>query len=202
MESKIYELHEGIQLSGNLLDDFIESRGERAKQIYDSIERYISKRFGGKDFDTEDVMQQLKIKAWESKDKYNPECRLESWLFSIAYNLSVDYLRKNKSGIRRRSFNTGSFDLFGFNIPDKSPNHEYIVEENESKGKLLGKLREGVDRLPNLFKEPLLLVYYSGLKFKDAAEVLDIPQGTLKSRLHKGLNLLRYSLEEEVKRAA
>ena len=55
-------------------------------------------------------------------------------------------------------------------------------------------VRRAVDRLPEPFRQVLLLVYYQGLKYREAAEVLSIPVGTVKSRLHAAIRKLEQSL--------
>ena len=63
-----------------------------------------------------------------------------------------------------------------------------------SSGGREGTVRRAVDRLPDTLRQVLLLVYYQGLKYREAAEVLSIPVGTVKSRLHAAIRRLEQSL--------
>ena len=58
-------------------------------------------------------------------------------------------------------------------------------------------VRDAIDSLPETHKQVVLLIYYQGLKFREAAEVLDIPVGTVKSRFHGALLKLNKSLAEK-----
>ena len=62
---------------------------------------------------------------------------------------------------------------------------------------LFKRVRAAVARLPDLLRQAVILVYFQGLKYQDAADILDIPVGTVMSRLHRGRRILKRQLAEE-----
>jgi RNA polymerase sigma-70 factor (ECF subfamily) len=120
------------------------------------------------------------------------------WLYTVATNQAIDLQRRNHrhtslSLDRQKQGNSrvdgSECDTLGSTVPAPSdgggPSDAAIATENAE------KVRRAVDCLPDAQRQVLLLVYYQGLKYREAADVLSIPVGTVKSRLHaaiQGLN--------------
>ncbi len=173
------------------------SRGDR--QAFDHLVcRYEKELFGylrnylGDAEMAEDVFQQTFLQVHLKCQKFEPGRRVRPWLYTVATNQAIDFQRRNR---RHRAVSldraiggdsgdeTGSLiDLL--DSEDASPAEEVTaIEQHE-------QVRQAVDELPEQTKQVVMLVYFQGLKYREAAEVLDIPVGTVKSRLHTAIQKL------------
>ncbi len=117
--------------------------------------------------DAEDAVQEAAIKAWRALAGYDPSCSLRSWWFAILRNCCRDLLR------RRRSRPVAvTMEHADFSAPAAAPDD------------LDGDLQEALDQLCEAHREILQLRYFGGCTYRELAEVLGIPAGTVMSRLH------------------
>jgi RNA polymerase sigma-70 factor, ECF subfamily len=131
--------------------------------------------------DVDDVFQETWIRVVRSAHRYDPEQRFSAWLFSIAWNLIKDrWLRRVASD---------DVDLSAMASPERSP------EERAMEADRAERVRDVVARLPERLAQAILLRYFEELSEKEVAERLGIPVGTVKSRIHHGLKLLRENNE-------
>jgi RNA polymerase sigma-70 factor (ECF subfamily) len=142
-------------------------------------------RFAGGRAAGEDLFQETFLQVHISADKFDVEKRFKPWLFTIGANKARDYLRKNKrqramslsAGVDRSQPDGPAFvDLMDAGLPKPSE----IVADDETRQ----RVRQAVDELPTHLKEVLLLAYFNQFPYKEVAEMLSIPLGTVKSRLH------------------
>jgi RNA polymerase sigma-70 factor (ECF subfamily) len=133
----------------------------------------------------------LKCRQFEQGRKVRP------WLYAVATNQAIDAQRRNRRhrmvSLSRRAPGTGQDDESGCLedvLGSQGPDPLAQVESSE----LQGQVRRSVDELPESLKEVLLLVYYQGLKYREAAQVLEIPVGTVKSRLHAAIGKLNQAI--------
>ncbi len=173
------------------------SRGDR--RAFDHlVHRYEKELFGylrnylGDAEMAEDVFQQTFLQVHLKCEKFEPGRRVRPWLYTVATNQAIDFQRRNR---RHRAVSldraiggdsgdeTGSLiDLL--DSENVSPAEEVTaIEQHE-------QVRQAVDELPEQTKQVVMLVYFQGLKYREAAEVLDIPVGTVKSRLHTAIQKL------------
>ena len=132
--------------------------------------------------DAEDVFQETWIRVVRSAHRYDPEQRFGAWLFAIAWNLVKDRWS-------RRAVMSEDVDLASMASPDRTP-EEHAVESDRAE-----RVRDVVARLPERLAQAILLRYFEDLSEKEVAERLGIPVGTVKSRIHHGLRLMRESDE-------
>ena len=136
--------------------------------------------------DAEDVAQQTFIKAFKNLAAYDPQYPFITWLFKIAHNSSIDFLRAKKPA----SVSIDDEDA-PLEIEDNSSSMQaqvsYSFSQTEAE-KLLGGL-------PTLYREVLLLQYREELSCKEIADVLGIPEGTVKVRLFRARTEMRKKLE-------
>lgn len=128
--------------------------------------------------DAEDVFQETWIRVVRSAHRYDPEQRFGAWLFAIAWNLV-----KDRWAARRVV--SDDVDLSALASLERSP-EERAVEADRAE-----RVRDVVARLPERLAQAILLRYFEELSEKEVAERLGIPVGTVKSRIHHGLRLLR-----------
>ncbi|MDR2346258.1 MAG: RNA polymerase sigma factor [Planctomycetaceae bacterium] len=187
----------------SLLLDFREIRQrelfeELVKRYEHDLFNYI-RRYVGDLESTEDVFQltfmqvYLKCEQFESGRKFRP------WLYAIATNKSIDLLRVRRRC--RKRFRLISIDDSGENetgmsisdtveskLPDPLSN---TINDEEAR-----RVRNAMERLPENLRQTLYLVYFQGLPYREAAEILGIPFGTIKSRLNQAINKLNSLLSK------
>ncbi len=142
-------------------------------------------RFTGNRHTAEDVFQEAFLQVYNSLESFDSSRRFKPWLFTIAANKARDLLRKNT---RRREaplsapINRGGpdgptfVDLMEADIP--LPDDEVRLKE------LQELVQDVVDSMPDHLREVLALAYFQKLAYKEVADVLGVPLGTVKSRLH------------------
>jgi RNA polymerase sigma-70 factor, ECF subfamily len=139
----------------------------------------------------EDLFQQTWLRVMERIRNYDPQRNFEGWLFALAHNLAIDFLRRHRmeslddplpSGDSRAEMLEGS-------VPGAL---EQLLTEERA-----GRLADAVAELPVTFREVLTLRFEEEMRLEEIAAVLALPLGTVKTRLHRALRHLRQSLGEE-----
>mgnify|MGYP006273987757 CR=1 FL=1 len=133
----------------------------------------------------EDLFQETFLQVYLSSDSFDPTRRFKPWLFTIAANKARDQLRKNKRRATvplTASVNRGEdggpefIDLMEADLPLPTQN----LEDAETRE----MVRDVMEALPDHLREVMLLAYFNRFAYKEIAEMLGIPLGTVKSRLH------------------
>ena len=132
----------------------------------------------------EDAAQEAFLKAWLRIDTYRPVSAFRNWLYRIAVNAARDTLRRQRETVR----------IDGLSLQGNTPDPAVAVAQKER----AGRVRAAVLALPPASREVIVLREYQGLSYREIADVLDIPQGTVMSRLNYARNRLRDSLAEEI----
>lgn len=131
----------------------------------------------------EDAAQDTFIQAWLRLQSYRPQASLRNWLYRIAVNTAIDMLRKEK-----RILPGAVEDL---SLKDSEPGPETLVANSEQ----TEMVQEAVLALPDASRAVLVLREFESLSYQEIAEALDIPVGTVMSRLNYARKLLREKLE-------
>ncbi len=133
----------------------------------------------------EEVLQDVMLAAWRAAGSFRGESKVLTWLLTIARNRATNTRRKRTlsavpltDAVEATSGDTGPL--------------ERLVRQGEYE-----KVRDKLNQLPAQQREVLVLVFYHQLSEAEVAEVLDIPAGTVKSRLHRGKEMLRRALQSE-----
>ena len=138
----------------------------------------------------EDCGQETMIRIWRNLDSYRGDCALESWVYRIAANCCMDFLRKKK---RDKSESVEPLREQGFDPADPSPGtEEQVVAEDEHR-----RLREAITQLPEEQREALILTQLQKVPYEEAALLLNISEGTVKSRVNRAKARLKEILSEE-----
>lgn len=158
------------------------------KELYGYLRNYL----GDAEL-AEDVFQQTFLQIYLKCDQFEPERKLRPWLYAVATNQAIDHQRHfgrhrmasldRRMGNKDEESDSGAF-IELFDSPDRGP-----VEESESHERA-GEIRRAVDDLPEQMRQVILLVYFQGLKYREAAHALGIPVGTVKSRIHGAVQKL------------
>jgi RNA polymerase sigma-70 factor (ECF subfamily) len=115
-------------------------------------------------------------------------------LYTIATNQAIDAQRRNRRHQLVSLDRTGGDDRDVGALIDLLISGETSPQEQTDEREQREALREALGQLPEPFRQVVMLVYYQGLKYREAAEVLSIPVGTVKSRLHSALAKLSEAL--------
>ena len=134
----------------------------------------------------EDAAQETFIQAWLRLRSFRPGTSLRSWLYRIAVNTAIDMLRKEK-----RILPGAVEDL---HLKDPQPGPEALAANSER----AATVQEAVLSLPDASRAVLILREYEGFPYQEIAEALDIPVGTVMSRLNYARKLLRDKLEVQL----
>lgn len=125
----------------------------------------------------EDLEQEVFIKIWKNQDKYTEKGSLKSWINTVAKNLSKDYLR---SASKRHSQNTVSDDEVVNAIQDTKVTPELKLQSKIRQKRII----KAIDNLKPKLKEVILLCDIEGMTYEQAASTLNVPIGTIKSRIY------------------
>ncbi|MGQ9618270.1 MAG: sigma-70 family RNA polymerase sigma factor [Candidatus Aminicenantia bacterium] len=137
-----------------------------------------------------DLAQEVFIKAFFSLNTYNPHYSFSTWIYKIASNLAIDFLRKRK----RKNFNTES-------LTDKEreieiPDNSLSPVSNFEKQMFYKKLEITLNQLPESLREFVILRDLNELSYNEISEIKNIPIGTVKNKIFRAREILRKLLEE------
>jgi RNA polymerase sigma-70 factor, ECF subfamily len=135
---------------------------------------------------SEDAAQETFIQAWIHLSSYRPQTSLRGWLFRIAVNAATDILRKEK-----RILPNALEDL---QLKDPQPGPEAILSQQER----TALVQKAVLSLPDASRAVLVLREYEEMSYHEIADALDIPIGTVMSRLNYARKLLKDKLEQKL----
>ncbi len=158
------------------------------RELYGYLRRYL-----GDESLAEDVFQNTFLQVYLKSDQYEAGRPFRPWLYTIATNQAIDSLRRGNRhqvlSLQQAAESAGSEDLPGLvnALQSRGPGPLDALSEQERRE----RVRASVDRLPELLRSVLVLAYYQGLKYREIAQILDIPVGTVKSRLHAALARLQ-----------
>jgi RNA polymerase sigma-70 factor, ECF subfamily len=146
--------------------------------------------------DAEDLVQDVMLRAYRFWDSFEPESNCKAWLFKILTNTFINQYQKTK---RHREVLTAA--MTEQEATDGVLVHEGALAQRDPEGILLDQsLSEDVSRaladLPADFRLAVVLCDVEGFSYKEIADIMDCPVGTVMSRLHRGRRLLRQSLRD------
>lgn len=145
------------------------------------------RRFLGRDDLAEDVFQTTFLQIHLKCGQFDPIRKFRPWLYAIATNAAIDAQRRAKrnrmTSLDHPAPDTPSRASWGDQLPSVSPDPAAISQSLEERNWLRG----AVESLGDSYGAVIHLVYFQGLKYREAAEILSIPVGTVKSRLHSAL---------------
>ena len=138
-----------------------------------------------------DLTQEVFIKVYSSLARYRSEFKFSTWIYKIAHNASVDYLRRNWT---REQAITSEVDGEEREMPvmsrKLSPEQEYAVEERRA------EIERVVRQLPAAYRELIILRHQHDLSYDEIAEVMTLPLGTVKNRLFRAREMMRQQFVE------
>ena len=153
------------------------------RELYSYLRRYL-----GSAEMAEDVFQATFLQVHLKCDRFDENRRFRPWLYTVATNQAIDAQRRNKRHRMvslDRSVSADNVDIGA--LVDLLEGNEKDPLENVSQLERGQWVQEALDGLSESMRSVVHLVYYQGMKYREAAEILDIPVGTVKSRLHAAI---------------
>lgn len=151
--------------------------------------------------DAEDLVQETLFKAYRAYDTFQAGTNLRAWLYRILTNTYINQYRKES----RRPTETDLEEVQDLYLyrrlgSEQATDLARSAEDILLDGLVESDIKEAVDSLPENFRLPVLLADLGGFSYKEIADILDIPIGTVMSRLHRGRKALQKALWEYAKR--
>ncbi|MFP6650099.1 MAG: sigma-70 family RNA polymerase sigma factor [Pirellulaceae bacterium] len=153
------------------------------RELYSYLRRYL-----GSAEMAEDVFQATFLQVHLKCDRFDENRRFRPWLYTVATNQAIDAQRRNKRHRMvslDRPVSADNVDIGA--LVDLLEGDERDPLENVSQLERGQWVQEALDGLSESMRSVVHLVYYQGMKYREAAEILDIPVGTVKSRLHAAI---------------
>jgi RNA polymerase sigma-70 factor (ECF subfamily) len=167
---------------------------EEALQLSDQVYR-VARRLAGSREEAEDLVQDTYARAFRSWQQYQPGTNLRAWLLRILTNLNIDRGRRVQRSPDMQPLEEGDYFLYNKleQTADGGSADEERVVERLSQDDIVTALAQ----VPHDFRDVIVLVDIGDFTYADAAQILDIPVGTVMSRLHRGRRILKRELAEE-----
>lgn len=166
---------------------------ERLVQRYSRHVYAIAYRLAGNEADARDLTQEAFIRVWRAWDRIDPDAGLEGWLYRIVANLHIDLLRRRR-GVRLHSLDEPLATQSGEvarERADPSADIEHAVLDTM----VDRRIQEALLRLSPDLRMVVVLADVEGYAYEEIAQMLGVPIGTVKSRLHRARRALRDRLE-------
>ena len=159
------------------------------KPLYFHVRKMIRKP----DF-AEDLVQDIFLKAFKSLKNYKNDYAFSTWLYRIATNHTIDYLRKKK------------LETLSINADDSDDTHAAIqladednfTDEPMIKRERKNKVREAIDQLPEKYREVILKRHIEEKSYQEISEEMDIPLGTVKAHIFRARELLYKYMKDTI----
>src|SRR5665213_4377834 len=167
---------------------------EEALELSDQVYR-VARRLVGSREEAEDLVQETYGRAFRSWQQYQPGTNLRAWLFRILTNLNIDRGRRVQRSPDTQPLEEGDYFLYNrleSTMPDENPDEERVIERLSQ-----NSVVEALAEVPHDFRDAIVLVDIGEFSYADAAQILDIPVGTVMSRLHRGRRILKKKLAEK-----
>jgi RNA polymerase sigma-70 factor, ECF subfamily len=165
---------------------------EDALALSDQVYR-VARHLVGSREEAEDLMQETYARAFRSWRSFQPGTNLRAWLLRILTNLNIDRGRRQQRTPDTQPLEEGDYFLYNrLEEANEGLTAEEQVVERLSQNDVVGALAQ----VPHDFRDVVVLVDIGDFTYADAAQILDIPIGTVMSRLHRGRRILKGAMAE------
>ena len=154
----------------------------------------VARHLAGSREDAEELVQETYARAFRSWRSFTPGTNLRAWLLRILTNLNIDRGRRKQRRPEQQPLEEG--DYFLYNKLEESTGDGNLEEERVVERLSQDGIVEALSAVPHDFRDVIVLVDIGDFSYQDAANILDIPIGTVMSRLHRGRRILKQELAE------
>ena len=167
---------------------------EDALALSDQVFR-VARHLSGSREEAEDLVQDTYARAFRSWRSFQPGTNLRAWLLRILTNLNIDRGRRSQRAPQTTPLEANDYYLY-----DKLAESDGAVTDEERVVERLSQddIVSALSAVPHDFRDVIVLVDIGDFSYQDAAHILDIPIGTVMSRLHRGRRILKRELAESV----
>ena len=152
--------------------------------------------------DAEDLVQETCLKAYRYYDRFEEGSNLRAWLFKILTNLFINRYRKESKVPSQVEYDEAEeFQLYGRMIESGAVTMGQSPEKQLFDSMVGADIERAIDDLPEDFRIVVVMAFIEGLSYEEIAAALDVPMGTVKSRLFRGRKLLQKALLERARQA-
>lgn len=155
----------------------------------------VALRMSGRPEDAFDLSQEAFLRVYRALPAFREESSFSTWLYRIVSNVCMDFARK-RAGRQKHESPLITSDDDGNDVVLEVPDLRYSPETQQENKELAAALAEGIARLSPMHRQILLLRDISGLSYQDIAEIFDLEEGTVKSRLSRAREKLRVFLAD------
>jgi RNA polymerase sigma-70 factor, ECF subfamily len=167
---------------------------EEALGLADQVYR-VARRLVGSREEAEDLVQDTYARAFRSWKSFTPGTNMRAWLLRILTNLNLDRGRRVQRTPDIQPLEEG--DYFLANKVAETSGEQALEEERVVERLSQDSIVHALSALPHDFRDVVVLVDIGDFSYADAAQILDVPIGTVMSRLHRGRRLLKQELAQE-----
>lgn len=161
--------------------------------LYQSRLYHVCYRMLGNKHEAEDITQEAFLRAYINLHTFDQKRKFSTWIFRIATNLCIDRIRKKKPDyhLDAQVPGTDGLDMYS----QIAASEELPVEQLE-KMEMQERLQYEISRLPDKYRSVIVLKYMEELPLQEISEILDLPLGTVKTRIHRGREALRKQMSQ------
>ena len=167
---------------------------DEALALADQVYR-VARRLVGSREEAEDLVQETYARAFRSWRSYTPGTNMRAWLLRILTNLNVDRGRRIQRSPQTQPLEEGDYYLA--NKLASSAGEEALEQEQVVERMSQDSIVKALAEIQPQFRDVVVLVDIGDFTYADAAQILDVPIGTVMSRLHRGRRALKQKLAEE-----
>ncbi len=188
---------EDASIVARILAGEAEAFGELLDRYQSRVFRLVSRMFSRQRETAEDLTQEVFLRVYRGLSSFQGDCSFYAWVHRIACNLCVSEIRKKRALKRDRT----TVSLQGFSGDDgedrtlEVPSPERGPAEAVERAELSQSCREVIEAMPELWRTILVLRDIEEKSYEEIAEILDLPIGTVRSRLHRARARVRDALE-------
>lgn len=133
--------------------------------------------------DADDVLQDTLVKAWTNLDKYEGKAKFSTWLYRIAVNEAIDFLRRSKNATTLNALEAGNVV------------QQLIADDYFDGDEAQARLQAAVASLPDVQRAVFTMRYYDEMKYSEMSKILDTSEGALKASYHIAVKKIKEMLE-------
>lgn len=160
-------------------------------EIYKDKVFQLCYRILGNRHEAEDMAQEAFIRAYVNISSFNIDLKFSTWLYRIATNLCIDRIRKKKPDYYLDAEVSGTD---GLTMYSQVASDTILPEDEIESLELQETIQREITKLPEKYRSVIVLKYIEELSLNEISEILDIPLGTVKTRIHRGREALRHQL--------
>ncbi len=174
-----------VELIAKAISGFEDGFEELVRRYQRPITNYVFRMLN--DYDSSlDVTQEVFIKVYNSLHKYSSEYKFSTWLYRIAHNAAIDFIRRRAP--KEQSIETENKDG-AYQLQIESPNP--TPEQDRERSEWRTEIESVVKCLPSVYRELIVLRHAQDLSYDEIAEITNLPLGTVKNRLFRAREMMR-----------